>query len=116
MPSSRQNDSAKVEKTAKELVDAVTKSKDPANALWELWDGFFKLFVHFSTSYAPFVNLVQAVRAQSPIQPTNVPARSDAKLNLSSHIQEDGKLNWSKLPQFDWGWRNVHDILQQWRA
>jgi hypothetical protein len=101
--------------TARDLVEKVTTSSDPAEALWELWDAFFNAVVYSTIPHDPYLVLLDAIRAQPPSHPDNIPEESDAKLRLRSHTQQDGRLHWSELPLFSAQWRDVHDILQQWR-
>jgi len=107
--------STNFESAVVDLVTKVTTSRDPAHALWELWDAFFKAVVTSSTSHAPHLALLDALRAQPPTQPNNVRAGSDAEHQLRSYTQADGKLHWSELPRFSAQWRDVHDILEGWR-
>lgn len=97
-----------------QLVTMVNDSSDPANALWQLWDAFFTAVIS-ATSHAPHLALLDAMRAQPPTQPSNIPAGSDAKLRLRSYINSDGVLDWSSLPRFNAQWRDVHDVLEAWR-
>ncbi|KAF2680939.1 hypothetical protein K458DRAFT_421264 [Lentithecium fluviatile CBS 122367] len=102
------------DETAARLVLTITTSSDPSHALWQLWDAFF-IAVATSTSHAPFLALLKALRVQPPTQPSNVAAGSNAENQLRSYVQDDGKLHWSKLPRFSSQWRDVHDILKVWR-
>jgi len=101
--------------TVVDLITKVNTSRDPAHALWELWDAFFKAVVNLASSHAPYLALLDALRAQPPTQPSNVRAGSDAERQLRSYSQADGKLHWSALPRFGAQWRDVHDILEAWR-
>ncbi|RDW84197.1 DUF3632 domain-containing protein [Aspergillus mulundensis] len=103
------------DETASHIVDAVTSSPDPSSALWQLWDAFFTTVVN-SASHGPHLAFLDALRAQPPTQPTHVRAATDAESYLRSYLGPDGKLRWSKLPRFDWQWRDDHDILEAWRA
>jgi hypothetical protein len=105
------------DETAAHLVTTVTTSSDPAHALWELWDAFFTAVATSltSNSHAPHLTLLDALRAQPPTQPINVPAGSDAERQLRSYTKADGKLHWPALPRFSAQWRDVHDILEAWR-
>ena len=102
--------------TVVDLITKVNTSRDPAHALWELWDAFFKAVVNLASSHAPYLALLDALRAQPPTQPSNVRAGSDAERQLRSYSQADGKLHWSALPRFGAQWRDVHDILEAWRC
>ena len=103
------------DKTAAHLVTTVTDASDPAHALWELWDAFFTSVVNISTSHAPHLALLDAFYSHPPTQPKNVPVGSDTDLMHPSISKGDGKLDWSKLPRFSAQWRDVHDILEDWR-
>jgi hypothetical protein len=105
----------KCEETAKELVNTITTSLRPAKALWELWDAFFTAVIS-STSHAPHLALLNALRAQRPTQRINISAGSINEQSLRSYTQSDGKLNWAELPLFDAQWRDVHDMLHHWRG
>jgi len=104
-----------LDETAAHLVTSITTSPDPAHALWTLWDAFFTAVVTSSTSHDPHLALLDALRAQPPTQPNNVPSRSDAERRLRSYTGADGKLQWQTLPRFGAQWRDVHDILEAWR-
>ena len=106
------NRSSTLDATAARLVSSITTSPDPARALWTLWDAFFTAVVTSSTSHEPHLALLDAVRAQPPTQPNNLPSRSDAERRLYSYTGPDKKLNWQELPRFDAQWRDVHDILE----
>ncbi|GFF75286.1 hypothetical protein IFM60648_04408 [Aspergillus lentulus] len=105
------NPSSTPDETASHLVNAVTTSPDPAHSLWQLWDAFFTA-VATSPTHTPHLALLDALRAQPPIQPTNVRAGSDAQRTLRSYLGPDGRLNWDALPRFSAQWRDVHDILE----
>ncbi|KAF4212368.1 hypothetical protein CNMCM8980_002985 [Aspergillus fumigatiaffinis] len=107
------NPSSTPNETATHLITAITTSTDPAHSLWQLWDAFFTA-VATSTTHAPHLALLDAIRTQPPTQPTNIRAGSDAH-NLRSYSESDGKLNWAALPRFSAQWRDVHDILEAWR-
>ncbi|KAI0386662.1 hypothetical protein F5Y04DRAFT_242077 [Hypomontagnella monticulosa] len=100
---------------AVQLVNTITNSLDPAHALWELWDAFFTAVATCSTSHAPHLALLDALRVQPPTLPSNVPEGSDAKRQLRSCTQADGMLHWEALPRFGMQWRDVHDVLEAWR-
>lgn len=104
-----------VEETASDLIAAVTASSDPAHALWQLWDAFFTSITACSTSHNPHLALLDAIRLQPATQPNNVSLRSNARRQLHSYTQADGKLHWQTLPRFSAQWRDVHDILEAWR-
>ncbi|GAB1317144.1 hypothetical protein MFIFM68171_07354 [Madurella fahalii] len=103
--------------TAAHIVATVTASADPAHALWELWDAFFIAVATApsSQSHAPHLALLDALRAQQPTRPHNVPPASEAERALRSYTQPDGTLRWAELPRFSAQWRDVHDILEVWR-
>ncbi|KAL4904019.1 hypothetical protein BDW74DRAFT_154979 [Aspergillus multicolor] len=103
------------DETVSHIVTAVTSSPDPDNALWQLWDAFINSVVN-ATSHEPHLALLDALRAHSPTQPTNVDTGADTKSSLRSNLSPDGKLHWSTLPRFAWQWRDDHDILEAWRA
>ena len=109
------NYSSLAEETAKNIIESINTCSDPAHALWELWDAFFMAVVSYPSSHGAHIALLDAIRAQPPSQPSNVPAESDAKLRLRSYTKVDGRLHWSKLPLFHAQWRDVHDILHEWR-
>lgn len=104
-----------LDETAAHFVNSITNSSDPARALWTLWDAFFTAVVASSTSHEPHLALLDALRAQPPTQPNNLPSGSDAQRRLCSYTGPDKKLNWQALPRFDAQWRDVHDILEVWR-
>lgn len=108
------------DEVAAEMVQAVTTSRDPSDALWSLWDAFFKAVATSPTgsdSIALQLGLLDALRAHPPTEPTSITAGSDEERNLRSCThQTDGKLfHWSSLPRFGAQWRDVHDILEAWR-
>lgn len=99
------------DQTAAYLVNTVTTSSDPAHALWELWDAFFTAVATSSTSHDPHLALLDALHAHPPTQLT---VRVGS--NVRSYTEADGKLHWQTLPRFSAQWRDVHDILEAWRA
>jgi hypothetical protein len=103
------------EETAANIVSSINTSPDPAHALWLLWDAFFTAVVTFSKPHDPHLAFLDALRAQPPTQPKNVPSRSAAEQQLRSYLGGDGKLHWQELPRFSAQWRDVHDILEAWR-
>ena len=104
-----------IDETAAYLITMVTTSSNPTHALWELWDPFFTAVATCSTSHAPHLALLEALRMQPPMQRNNIPAGSDGQRQLNSHTQTEGKLHWPALPRFSAQWRDVHDILEAWR-
>ncbi|KAJ5823434.1 hypothetical protein N7447_005774 [Penicillium robsamsonii] len=98
------------DETAAQLVNSVTTSSDPTNALWELWDAFFTAVVTSRTSHDSHLALLGALHAQPPTQ-----LKGRARSSLGSYIETDGKLHWQTLPRFSAQWQDVHDILEAWR-
>lgn len=104
-----------VDETAANLVSSITTSQDPGHALWMLWDAFFRAVATSSAPHDTHLALLDALRAQPPTQPKNVPSRSAAERRLRSYTAADGRLHWRALPRFSTQWRDVHDILEAWR-
>jgi len=105
----------KPDETAGAVVSTITDFSDPAHALWQLWDAFFTAVVTSPTSNDRLLALLNSFRTQPPTQPSNVRAGSNAERQLRSYTEADGSLHWPKLPRFSAQWRDVHDILEQWR-
>ncbi|KAK4444713.1 hypothetical protein QBC34DRAFT_359484 [Podospora aff. communis PSN243] len=99
---------------AANLTNAVTTSRNPASALWQLWDAIFIPCAKSPASHTPTLALLRAIRAQPPSlpDPQRTEAGTDAANELSSHTDAEGKLVWAKLPRFGWSWRDFHDILE----
>lgn len=95
------------EEAVKKIIDAIAASYDADQAIWELWDAFFNNVVSCPPPYDSHLAILDAVRAQPPIEPK--------VLRLCSYTEDDGRLHWSELPGFVMYWRDMHDILQGWR-
>ncbi|KAJ5504107.1 hypothetical protein N7463_006981 [Penicillium fimorum] len=93
------------DETAAQLVNSVTTSSDPTNALWEFWDAFFTAVATSPTSHDSLLALLDALHAQPPTE-----LKLRASSSLGSYIKADGK-----LPLFSAQWCDVHDILEAWR-
>ncbi|KAF2148071.1 hypothetical protein K461DRAFT_316479 [Myriangium duriaei CBS 260.36] len=87
--------------TVAHITNLVTISRDPPNALWQLWDAFFREVVTCTWSYAPHLALIEAISKRTATKPTRPRYR-----------EGDDTLHWSTLPGFSAQWRDVHDILQ----
>lgn len=100
--------------TAAHIVETVSASSDPSNALWQLWDAFFDAVVS-STDYTAPLALLRAIQEHTPTRPTSVGSR-EAKQSLRIYTDStDGSLDWSSFPRFSAIWRDVHDILESRR-
>ncbi|KAI4912259.1 uncharacterized protein J4E92_010110 [Alternaria infectoria] len=93
--------------SVEKIIDAIAASYDADQAVWELWDAIFNNVVFCPPPYNSHLTLLDAIRAQPPTKPK--------VLRLCRDTEEDGQIHWSKLPGFEWYWRDAHDILQGWR-
>ncbi|KAM7197099.1 hypothetical protein V8F33_005758 [Rhypophila sp. PSN 637] len=117
--------------TAKAIVNHVTTSANPGNALYQLWDAFFNSVVrtplvenNASLSFEHHLTLLSSIRAHPPTGPTHPAVKEGSyrehHLLTSGHLHRDensgSHFDWRRLPLFPAQWRDTHDILESWRS
>ncbi|KAK4209094.1 hypothetical protein QBC37DRAFT_430845 [Rhypophila decipiens] len=117
--------------TAKAIVDRVTTSPNPGNALYQLWDAFFNSIVrtplvenNARLSFEHHLALLSSIRAHTPTSPAHPAVKAGSyredHLLASGHLHRDengsSHFDWRRLPLFPAQWRDTHDILESWRS